>query len=41
MDGGYIIQEPPFALPLNSIVHGRYSINRVLGVGGFGITYQG
>ena len=41
MDGGYIIQEPPFALPLNSIVHGRYLINRVLGVGGFGITYQG
>ncbi len=41
MDGEYKLQEPPFALPYNSIVHGKYCINRVLGVGGFGITYQG
>ncbi len=34
------LQEPPFALPFDTIVHGRYTIGRVLGFGGFGITYQ-
>ena len=35
------IQEPPFALPYESIIHGRYLIQEVLGVGGFRITYRG
>ena len=40
-DGINRLQEPPFALPFDTIIHGRYRIDKVLGFGGFGITYQG
>ena len=32
-------QDPPYALPAEHILHSRYLIGRVLGQGGFGITY--
>lgn len=34
-------QEPAYALPAASILHGRYLVGAVLGNGGFGITYIG
>lgn len=38
---GIKLQEPPFALPYETIIHGRYLIQEVLGHGGFGLTYRG
>ncbi len=39
--GSMNIQNSPHQLPVNSILNGRYLIGRVLGEGGFGITYLG
>ena len=33
------IDQPIYALPCNCLLHGRYIIGKVLGQGGFGITY--
>ncbi|MCM1113450.1 MAG: leucine-rich repeat protein [Muribaculum sp.] len=38
-NGSY--QSPPYVLGPNTILHGKYLIGRVLGQGGFGITYMG
>ena len=35
------IKNAPHQLPVNTILNGRYIIGRVLGAGGFGITYIG
>ena len=35
------IENAPHQLPVNTILNGRYIIGRVLGAGGFGITYIG
>lgn len=34
-------EQPAFAMPCGFILHGRYLIGKVLGQGGFGITYIG
>lgn len=39
--GNVNIQNQPYQLPVLSILHGRYLVGRVLGAGGFGITYMG
>lgn len=33
--------QPPYAMKPNTIIHGRYLVGKVLGQGGFGITYIG
>ena len=35
------MENAPHQLPVNTILYGRYIVGRVLGAGGFGITYIG